>query len=168
MTRRTDRHLAQLNVGRLVVPTGDPRVAEFMAALDRVDGLGRRMPGFVWMMEGSGAPGTGNTEAKVGGDPQAIVNLTVWEGAAELERFVWDTVHARLSERRHEWFEVMGAMHLVTWWVPAGHRRSPDEVLDRLDHLRAHGDGDRAFGWAHLSEASRWRERGCAGRPEAA
>ena len=57
-------HLAELNVGRLVAPTDDPRVAEFMNALDQVNGLGKRMPGFVWMMEGSGAPGTGNTEAK--------------------------------------------------------------------------------------------------------
>ncbi len=52
------RHLAELNVGRLLAPTDDPRVAEFMAALDRVNGLGKRSPGFVWMMEGSGAPGT--------------------------------------------------------------------------------------------------------------
>ena len=27
------RHLAELNVGRLLAPTDDPRVAEFMAAL---------------------------------------------------------------------------------------------------------------------------------------
>ena len=32
-------HLAELNVGRLLAPTNDPRVAEFMAALDRVNGL---------------------------------------------------------------------------------------------------------------------------------
>lgn len=41
-------HLAQLNIGRLIAPTDDPRVAEFMGALDRVNGLGKRMPGFVW------------------------------------------------------------------------------------------------------------------------
>ena len=29
-------HLAQLNVGRLLAPTDDPRVAEFMGALDRI------------------------------------------------------------------------------------------------------------------------------------
>ena len=70
--RMTAMHLAELNVGRLLAPTDDPRVAEFMAALDRVNGLGKRMPGFVWMMEGSGEPGTGNTEAKIGGDPQFV------------------------------------------------------------------------------------------------
>ena len=71
--RLTAMHLAQLNVGRLVAETDDPRVAEFMAALDRVNGLGKRMPGFVWMMEGSGEPGTGNTETKIGGDPRFVV-----------------------------------------------------------------------------------------------
>ena len=58
-------HLAELNVGRLLAPTDDPRVADFMAALDRVNGMGKRMPGFVWMMEGSGEPGKGNTGAVV-------------------------------------------------------------------------------------------------------
>lgn len=39
-------HLAELNtVGRLVASTDDPRVAEFMAALDRINGMGKRMPG---------------------------------------------------------------------------------------------------------------------------
>ena len=79
-------HLAELNVGRLLAPTDDPRVAEFMAALDRVNGLGKRMPGFVWMMEGSGEPGTGNTETKIGGDPQFVSNLTVWESVETLEQ----------------------------------------------------------------------------------
>ena len=50
-------HLAELNIGRLVAETDDPRVADFMAALDRVNGIGKRMPGFVWMMEGSGGAG---------------------------------------------------------------------------------------------------------------
>jgi hypothetical protein len=37
-------HLAELNIGRLLAPTDDPRVAEFMEALDRVNGMGKRMP----------------------------------------------------------------------------------------------------------------------------
>ncbi len=101
-------HLAQLNIGRLVAETDDPRVAEFMAALDRVNGLGKRMPGFVWMMEGSGEPGKGNTETKIGGDPRFVSNLTVWESVETLESFVWNTVHRQFYERRAEWFEVLG------------------------------------------------------------
>ena len=64
-----DMHLAELNVGRLIAPKEDPRVAEFMANLDRINGLGKRMPGLVWMMEGSGEPGTGNTDAAIDDDP---------------------------------------------------------------------------------------------------
>ena len=154
-------HLAELNVGRLVAPTDDPRVAEFMAALDRINGMGKRMPGFVWMMEGSGAPGTGNTEAKVGGDPRFIANLTVWEDVASLEAFVWNTVHRQFYERRGEWFELLGERHLVMWRVSAGHRPSLDEALARLDHLRAHGDSDHAFGWAWAKEARLWRVKAC-------
>ena len=155
-------HLAQLNVGRLIAPTDDPRVAEFMAALDRVNGLGKRMPGFVWMMEGSGEPGTGNTETKIAGDPRFVANLTVWQDVSSLEAFVWKTVHRQFYERRAEWFEVMGAMHFVMWWVPEGHRPSLDEALARLAHREAHGDGDHAFGWAHLREAEAWRSGRCA------
>ena len=154
--------LAQLNVGRLMAPTDDPRVAEFMTALDRVNGLGRRVPGFVWMMEGSGEPGTGNTEAKIGGDPQFVSNLTVWEDVESLEAFVWNTVHRQFYERRAEWFEVLGKMHFVMWHVQDGHRPTLDEALERLAHLEAEGDSDHAFGWSHLEEAKLWRMRGCA------
>jgi Domain of unknown function (DUF3291) len=155
-------HLAELNVGRLLAPTNDPRVAEFMGALDRVNGLGRRMPGFVWMMEGSGQPGTGNTETKIGGDPQFVSNLTVWDSVPALEAFVWNTVHRAFYERRAEWFQVLGRMHFVMWWVPAGHRPTLDEALERLAYLQEHGDSDHAFGWAHLKEAVHSRTHGCA------
>ena len=81
-------HLAELNIGRLNAPVDDPRVHDFMANLDRVNGMGKRMPGFVWMMEGSGEPGTGNTENSIGDDPQFVANLTVWEDADSLRNFV--------------------------------------------------------------------------------
>jgi hypothetical protein len=154
-------HIAELNVGRLVAPTDDPRVAEFMAALDMVNGLGKRMPGFVWMMEGSGEPGTGNTEAKIGGDARFIANLTVWESVEALEAFVWNTVHRQFYARRAEWFEVLGRMHFVMWRVPAGHRPTLDEGLERLAHLEAGGDSDHAFGWGWLPEARLWRTARC-------
>ena len=146
-------HLAELNVGRLLAPTDDPRVAPVMKALDAVNGIGRRSPGFVWMMEGSGEPGTGNTEAKIAGDPQFISNLTVWESVATLEAFVWNTVHRTFYERRQEWFEILGDQHFVMWWVPAGHRPTLDEALERLAGLARDGDSDAGFGWAHAMAA---------------
>ncbi|MEM6889949.1 MAG: DUF3291 domain-containing protein [Pseudomonadota bacterium] len=154
-------HLAQLNIGRLVAETDDPRVADFMANLDRINGLGKRMPGFVWMMEGSGEPGTGNTENTISGDPRSVANLTLWESPEQLETFVWGTIHKQFYDRKAEWFEVLGEMHFVMWWVPEGHHPSLQEALDRLEHLRAHGDSDHAFGWAHLKQARMWRVNRC-------
>ncbi len=143
-------HLAELNIGRLIAPTDDPRVAEFMNNLDRVNGLGKRMPGFVWMMEGSGEPGTGNTEAKIDGDPQFVSNLTVWEDLESLETFVYKTLHSKFMDRKAEWFEVLGKQHFVMWWVEEGHRPCLEEALEKLAYRETHGDSDIAFGWDWL------------------
>ena len=154
-------HLAELIIGRLLAPTDDPRVAEFMGALDWVNGLGKRMPGFVWMMEGSGQPGTGNTAAKLDGDPQFVSNLTVWENVATLENFAWNTGYRAFYERRQEWFEVLGKMHFVMWWVPVGHEPTLDEALARLAQKQTTGDSDQAFGWSYLKDAQAWKTHGC-------
>lgn len=156
-----DMHLAELNVGRLVANTDDPRVREFMDNLDRINGLGKRMPGFVWMMEGSGEPGIGNTESAIAGDPLYVSNLTVWKSVETLEKFVWGTIHKQFYEKREEWFEVLGAMHFVMWWVPKGHQPTLDEALARLDHLRENGDSDQAFGWSYLKQAKMYQSHGC-------
>jgi hypothetical protein len=132
-----------------------------MAALDRINGMGKRMPGFVWMMEGSGEPGTGNTEAKLDGDPRYVSNLTVWESVETLENFVWNTVHRQFYDRRQEWFEVLGEMHFVMWWLDPGQLPTLDEALDRLEHRKKHGDTEHAFGWEWLKDARLWRDRQC-------
>lgn len=140
-------HLAELNIGRLVAPTDDPRVAEFMDNLDRINGLGKRMPGFVWMMEGSGEPGTGNTDAKIDGDPQFVSNLTVWKDLVSLETYVYQTLHAKFMERKAEWFEVLGEQHFVMWHVNEGDVPSLDEALFKLAWRQKYGDTPDAFGW---------------------
>ncbi|WP_370339129.1 DUF3291 domain-containing protein [Parvularcula marina] len=158
--------LAELNIGRLVAPTDDPRVKDFMDNLDFINGLGKQMPGFVWMMEGSGEPGQGNTDAAVSDDPQTVANLTVWEDAASLETFVWGTVHKKFYERRQEWFELMGEMHFVMWWVPDGHQPTLEEAMAKLEYRRQHGDSNEAFGWDWLKDAHMHKTHGC--RPHAA
>lgn len=154
-------HLAELNIGRLIAPPEDPRVAEFMDAIDHVNGIGKRMPGFVRMMEGSGEPGAGNAENFRDGDPRNVANLTVWEDVASLERFVWGTVHRRFYERRTDWFEILGEMHFVMWWVPAGHRPTLDEGLTRLSLRQNKGDTEDAFGWEWLRDARLYKNGQC-------
>lgn len=157
-----NQNIAELNIGRLIAPTDDPRVAEFMDALDMVNGLGKRMPGFVWMMEGSGEPGTGNTENSIGDDPQFVANMTVWEDVSSLEHFVFNTVHKKFYDRRADWFQILGGQHFVMWYVEAGHKPDLDEALERLAYKEKHGDGDYAFGWSYLKEAQLHVTKSCA------
>ena len=143
-------HLAELNVGRLVADVDDPRVAEFMENLDRINGLGMRMPGFVWIMQGE--DGAGNTETKIDNDPRYVPNLTVWEDQASLHNFVFNTVHKQFFECREEWFEILGAQHFVMWWVPIGTQPTLADGLVRLEHLRQNGDSDYAFDWDAIKQ----------------
>lgn len=143
-----DYHLAELNIGRLRADKDDPSVADFMNILDRINGLGKRMPGFVWIMEGE--TGEGNTATMIDGDARYIPNLTVWENAQALEIFVFKTLHAKFMDRRADWFEILGQMHFVMWWVPAGHKPTLAEALARLEILRRDGDCADAFGWDYM------------------
>jgi len=49
-------HLAQINIGRLIGPVDDPKIAEFVAQLDPVNALADTAPGFVWRLQ----PSSGN------------------------------------------------------------------------------------------------------------
>ncbi len=135
-------HLAELNIGRLLAPTDDLRVKEFMDNLDRINGLGKRMPGFVWMSEGA-TEGAGNTENAIGDDPQLVFNLTVWEDLPSLEAFVYKTIHAKFMDRKAEWFEVLGEQHFVMWWIEEGQLPTREDALARLDDLRENGPSAR-------------------------
>lgn len=54
------RHLAQPDVGRAGAPAEVRRPARGPAAPDRVNGIGKRAPQFIWGMEGPGEPGRGH------------------------------------------------------------------------------------------------------------
>jgi hypothetical protein len=154
------QHLAQLNIGRLRYEIGDPRVADFADNLERVNAMAEKMPGFVWRY--TDASGNATDTRPYAGDPMMAVNMSVWEDVESLERFVWQTVHKRFYGRRTEWFEHMGERYFVMWWVPAGHRPSIAEAIERLNHFRDHGASEQAFGWEELPAAKLWREARCA------
>jgi len=151
-------HLAELNIARLKYDLTDPRVADFVNNLNRVNAAAERSDGFVWRLQDE----VGNaTSMAVGGDPRMIPNLSVWQDATSLENFVFKTVHKRIYDRRAEWFEVMDRMHFVMWWIPEGHHPDLQEAMDRLDYLNTHGSTDHAFGWDHVPEATLWRTARC-------
>lgn len=135
-------HLAQLNIGRLRAPTDDPLVAEFMDALDPINALADGSPGFVWRFQTE----DGNATAERPFDDDTIlVNFSTWESMDALADYVYRTAHVEFLRRRREWFERMEEVSVVPWWVPAGHRPTVHEAIERLEHLRAHGPTPSAF-----------------------
>ena len=112
------RHLAQLNIGKLKGGKDDPAMAGFFDNLDRVNAAAERMPGFVWRLKDDSGNATGIPWV---GDPTIAVNLTVWESVDALEKFVWQTVHTKIYNRKGEFFEKMTTPHFVMWWIEPGH-----------------------------------------------
>jgi hypothetical protein len=154
------KHLAQVNIGRVLGGPDDPRMLDFYSNLARVNALAERMLGFVWRLKNeSGESAVGLTWP---GDPTMAVNLTVWESAEDLGRFVFQTVHRNIYARKHEFFEMPQRPTVAMWWIPAGHIPTLEEAKERLDHLIAHGPSEFAFGWADLPPAKAWLERRCA------
>ena len=147
------RHLAEFNVARIRYPLDDPRMAEFVGNVDRVNKLAEKIEGFVWRLQDDSGSAMNMT---VYDDPTILPNLTLWENEQALERFVWQTVHGRFYRRRETWFPPMETP-LVMWWVPAGERPDMAEGVRRRDHLIAHGPSDYAFGWESLAGATLWK-----------
>ncbi|GAA2807486.1 DUF3291 domain-containing protein [Kitasatospora sp. CM 4170] len=138
-------HLAQLNVATLLHPMDDPRIAPFVELLDPVNAAADGAPGFVWRLVEDGA---GDATGLRPAGEDVIVNMSVWESQEALWDFAYRSGHLEALRRRREWFARHVAAHMVLWWVPAGHRPSLDEAMDRLADLRAYGPSPRAFTFA--------------------
>jgi hypothetical protein len=150
-------HLAELNIAVPKYPLDDPRIADFMNNLERINALGASMPGFVWIHKDD----SGHAMHMPTPWPHAAANLTVWESAEQLEHFVWNTVHKRFYNRKHEWFGAMQTHHFVMWWIEEGHRPTLQEAKERLDYYDKNGNSDHAFGWGHLPHVKLWQQAKC-------
>ncbi|HEY1474558.1 MAG TPA: DUF3291 domain-containing protein [Pseudolabrys sp.] len=160
----TAQHLAQFNIARIKYPLDDPRMAEFVDNVERVNGLAEKIEGFVWRLQDA----SGNAmNMLVYDDPRILPNLTLWENVEALERFVFRTLHSRFYGRREEWFEPIKTP-LVLWWVPVGHRPELAEGVERLEHLKTHGPSEHAFGWQNLAAAQLWKTTQCSAPSERA
>lgn len=137
------RHqLAQLNIGIIKAPLESPIMADFMGNLDRINALAEASPGFVWRLKTD----EGNATAlRPTDDPNLLLNMSVWEDAESLSRFVFKSSHIEIMRRRREWFERMVEAYLVLWWVPQGHRPTIEEAMARLALLRKDGPTPDAF-----------------------
>ena len=136
-------HLDQLNIGRLRAEVDDPSIAEFMDNLDPINALAEASPGFVWRLQTD--EGNATAIRAFADDPLLVLNLSVWESMESLADFAYRSAHTPFLRRRGEWFERLGEVYLVLWWIPAGTVPTVDEALDRLDHLKRIGPSPEAF-----------------------
>ena len=152
-------HIAELNIGKLRYPPEDPRMDEFIGNLARINALAERSPGFVWRLQGDG---DGAIDIFHPDHPDTNVNLSVWETVEDLEAYVFNTVHVRFYAKKDDWFDHVEQPAFAMWPVPVGHIPDVFEAWERLEHLRAHGPTDHAYGWEALPHLKDWMEKRCA------
>jgi len=133
--------LAQLNIATLLEPLESPRLADFVANLDRINALAEQSPGFVWRLEDEAGDATA---IRPFGD-NIVVNMSVWEDIESLHAYAFRSAHVEVLRRRREWFENMSEAYAVLWWVPRDHRPTTREAAERLASLREHGPTVNAF-----------------------
>jgi len=166
-------HLAQLNIARALDALDSPRLADFMSAIDRVNAVAERSPGFIWRFteDSVGASAGATTSPYDGGDgaapapsldPRMVVNMSVWATPADFEHFVWKTVHKRVYEKKAKWFEHMRSASFAMWWVPIGTLPTMTEAFAKLEQLNAQGPSQDVFGWQQLQSAQFWQSQQCA------
>lgn len=134
-------HLAQLNVVTLREPLESPALADFVANLARIDAIADASPGFVWRLQTE--EGNATSLRPLGDD--VLINMSVWKDVASLHAYVYRSEHAAIMRRRTEWTVPIEDPHMVLWWVPAGHRPSVNEGIERLNELRDRGPTPSAF-----------------------
>ena len=119
-------------------------MADFVAALDPINALADRSPGFVWRLQGEGGDAT---SIRVTDDPRVLWNMSVWTGVEALEDYVYRSEHLTPMKRRKEWFDGApdGMPSLALWWIPAGELPTSEEGLARLRLLAERGPTPEAF-----------------------
>lgn len=151
-------HLAQVNVGTLVAPEGDPRVQPFFDNLERINAIADEAPGFVWrLQEADGGNATGIATTP---DPLFIVNMSVWRDADSLFAFVYRSAHTPVMAQRRQFFERPAGAYQALWWIEAGTQPTVADGLSRLWMIDRYGPSSQAFTFK-----SRYPAPGMAGGP---
>lgn len=134
-------HLAQLNIASMKEPLESAGMADFVANLERINALAERSPGYVWRLQDE----AGDATAIRPFGEEVLVNLSLWQDVESLSDYVYKSAHTEMLKRRREWFDKAEQVHMVLWWVPAGHRPGVEEAAERLAYLREHGPSAHAF-----------------------
>jgi hypothetical protein len=138
-------HLAQANIARTKAPLDDPLMQGFVEQLEPINRLADNSPGFVWRLQTEEGDAT---SIQLFEDPRIIVNLSVWASFEALKSFVYSGAHLDVLRSKKSWMEQLDSPALVLWWVPAGHRPSPQEAQQALARLEQQGSSATAFTFA--------------------
>ncbi len=89
--------LAQLNIGRIRDLLDSPQLSDFVAALEPINALADKAPGFVWRLQTEEGDAT---SIRAFDDDMLIVNMSVWESLDTLSAFVYQSDHRAVMLRR--------------------------------------------------------------------
>ena len=135
-------YLAQINIGRLIAPLDDPRIAGFVSQLGPINELADNSPGFVWRLQSE----QGNaTDVPYNDDPTMMVNMSVWESLETLRQFTYKSQYLGVFRERAMWFQKLDLPHYCLWWVPVGHIPTVEEGRMKLEYYQRHGSTPESF-----------------------
>lgn len=148
-------HLAQVNIGFAKYTYEDPRFAEFVDNLDRINALADRSPGFVWRYVQEDEKEAGRD---VFGAESMLFNMSMWESKEALMNYVYKSDHVDILRKRAQWFVPFDGPMLALWWQPAGTIPTVVEAKHRLERLRQAGPTEDAFTFRRFFAAPRVEE----------
>jgi hypothetical protein len=137
-------HLAQVNIGKILAPMDSPQMSEFKNNLDPINALAEASEGFIWRLKDEN---NNATSIKVFEDDFMIINMSVWKDIDSLYKYVYESAHMEYLKNRKAWFERLTEKYMALWWIPEGHIPTTSEAIERINHIRQHGDTAFAFGF---------------------
>ena len=143
MDKTTKRHVAQINVGKIIgTSIDDPVMEKFVAQLEEVNAIADGSKGFVWRLKDEN-----NNAVSLNpfGDEKILINMSVWETIEDLEAYVYSGRHLEVLRKRRDWFVKFGQVFVALWYIQAGHIPTVEEARERLDYLQKNGPTTYAF-----------------------
>lgn len=146
-------YLAEFNIARLKAPLDSPLVKEFADFLAPVNQFAEQSPGFVWRLTAPDGAASSYLPP-VYDDALIVTNLSVWEDAASLKNFVYNTVHAYFLRSRKKWLEPLTDHQVVLWWVRPNVMPTLEDSMQKLAFLNQNGPTPAAFTLRQMFDAS--------------
>jgi len=138
----SDYNLAQVNIAKMLAPMDDTIMQNFVNNLDRINEIAEQAEGFIWRLKDGEDY---EKAAEVFKDETLIVNMSVWTDMDSLFNYVYKSGHIEVFKRKKEWFSKLKMMHMVFWFVQAGHTPTPEEAKACLNYINTHGETPYAF-----------------------